>query len=1062
MGSKIKGKAKKCEKQVMFKRGIVNHILNGFGNKLMSEIVLKMEYLILNKLPISDNILLACWKYDCQRIWDAIKQNIKEICDNPLRNREWTWYKMYLQDSAIWYEKFEQFDTFGEDELEVKTNEAQKEPSKQNSNKSIVVYDRLVQIVDSRLNAQGEKLSTDFAAVKERDHKSFDEMVNFNEYTVNDKNALENGLRQDNEKLMQFPNTLKFMNNNSFETNMENVQKFNLKDLCNSRIYLASLIFVAQTLNDQFHQSVTYMVKESRKGSYKAGPIKQLERSQAKAESDYALRPFPTSANVIDLLRGSVTYQDCSSLVEGVKSLKEMIDGNKNGRNGCIRRVLRIKNMFIKNRERDSDNWMKQYGDIKFNVLIETSGASMIGEIQFLLKIHLDDKKRKHRLYEIKRNDEFIHDMNNVLQISSNVQQNFFAVLHSKNVHEFAQCLFNNYSFGNRGSSGDTNKNSDDIDICEFDHSGLNAFHYCIKIKNLKMLEILISATKNDPKCKDWLITKTKDDKQEHCLHLAIRQGSMQFVERLLNHAKEYGIDFWSQAGQGCTVLDMAYEKNNEQIRKSIHDVYMPHLPNLEKNLMICLLQNYDHKTVKYNFVGYDDNGLNTFHWCCKLGNVKMLEYVINDTKNDAKYKDWFKTKTRDDLAQNCLHLAAASNCVEVVKILVDYAKEFEIDFSSQVNKKERNTRDIVLETRNWNIFQIISNDNVYWPDLPYMEEDLARCLLYNYNSQTGKFNFMGNDDKGLNIFHYCCKFGNINMLEYLINKNDARCKDWLETPTTDKAKRYCFHFAAGFGSVEIVNRLLDYSDELEKKGLKIDFATQVDGNGNTGLYYGLNKSNNLEIVKILVENFNIFDTNIDEKNRLRTVLGLAAYHSDIKLLEYLLESKILNQNNRIMINEIDCDNCTPLIECAKSIKNYDSENKLNCHNFECFEKLLSIQNIDINIKDKYGWRAYLYCIQFGKLECIRYLMENGDNFGLKLDSIELILRIALENNHFEALKYLIESSKFKNTYNTTLIDKLLLICESLVEKYGNDFKCQNLLWKHKRMFDSKEEQFGE
>ena len=54
---------------------------------------------------------------------------------------------------------------------------------------------------------------------------------------------------QDKEKLLKFSNKLPFMN-------MEKVEKFKLKHLCHSRIYLSSLIVIANTLNKPFHNSI--------------------------------------------------------------------------------------------------------------------------------------------------------------------------------------------------------------------------------------------------------------------------------------------------------------------------------------------------------------------------------------------------------------------------------------------------------------------------------------------------------------------------------------------------------------------------------------------------------------------------------------------------------------------------------------------------------------------------------------------------------------------------------------------------------------------------------------
>ena len=94
--------------------------------------------------------------------------------------------------------------------------------------------------------------------------------------------------------------------------------------------------------------------------------------------------------------------------------------------------------------------------------------------------------------------------MNSILTISNNekeVQKNLFFVLHSENVQELSRFLISNY---------DTDKESNQIDFCERDANGLNVFHYCCKLGNIKMLELLIRVTENDSRCDDWLTKKTK------------------------------------------------------------------------------------------------------------------------------------------------------------------------------------------------------------------------------------------------------------------------------------------------------------------------------------------------------------------------------------------------------------------------------------------------------------------------------------------------------------------------------------------------------------------------
>ena len=72
-----------------------------------------------------------------------------------------------------------------------------------------------------------------------------------------------------------------------------------------------------------------------------------------------------------------------------------------------IRKILRIKNLFSRNRRDDPSNWLYKYGDIKLNVLFEYNSVSMICEIQFMLSFYNTAKTLGHGLYEIERNYEF-------------------------------------------------------------------------------------------------------------------------------------------------------------------------------------------------------------------------------------------------------------------------------------------------------------------------------------------------------------------------------------------------------------------------------------------------------------------------------------------------------------------------------------------------------------------------------------------------------------------------------------------------------------------------------
>ena len=277
---------------------------------------------------------------------------------------------------------------------EAKESKESKESKDQMNSQSETMYNHLTNIVNGALVEQRETLRNRIDELKESQPDSFNAMINYKEYLVNDREALSVGLRQDNEKLLTFPNKLKFMNGNSIAKNMQNLTKYKLKDFYDSRIYLSSLIVVAKSLNDIFQQSMKRLIQNNNDISsncvFKSGPVKDISRAQAKSESDYGLKLFPNSSHVLDFIRCTLVYSDCQSMMNGIKAIRRIIEeGNKNGmsQTGCIKRLLRVKNMYLQSKKHSNgtDDWLYRYQDIKMNVLVEHNGASMIAEIQVLI-----------------------------------------------------------------------------------------------------------------------------------------------------------------------------------------------------------------------------------------------------------------------------------------------------------------------------------------------------------------------------------------------------------------------------------------------------------------------------------------------------------------------------------------------------------------------------------------------------------------------------------------------------------------------------------------------------
>ena len=94
-------------------------------------------------------------------------------------------------------------------------------------------------------------------------------------------------------------------------------------------------------------------------------------------------------------------------MMNGIKTVIKRI----NKQDTPLKRVLRIKNLFIENKKEamaivssskrslKNEDWLYQYADLKLNVLMDYNAMSLVTEIQFLLGFMLRVKKSAHQLY---------------------------------------------------------------------------------------------------------------------------------------------------------------------------------------------------------------------------------------------------------------------------------------------------------------------------------------------------------------------------------------------------------------------------------------------------------------------------------------------------------------------------------------------------------------------------------------------------------------------------------------------------------------------------------------
>jgi len=176
-------------------------------------------------------------------------------------------------------------------------------------------------------------------------------------------------------------------------------------------VYLNQLLCISHIIDPQFQAHLASLFRRL-PGSvdFQEGPPKNLARSRAKAQTDYADCPWPTCAHLLDLVRCSVTFETAEELRAGLMLLMDEA-GTADHDNGWspaqIQQkltVVRVKNGFSGGRG--------GYRDIKVNVLfVSDQGFAMIGEVALVLAKLRDYKQATHELYEILREREFFRQV---------------------------------------------------------------------------------------------------------------------------------------------------------------------------------------------------------------------------------------------------------------------------------------------------------------------------------------------------------------------------------------------------------------------------------------------------------------------------------------------------------------------------------------------------------------------------------------------------------------------------------------------------------------------------
>ena len=164
----------------------------------------------------------------------------------------------------------------------------------------------------------------------------------------------------------------------------------------NQHEYLSKCLVIAHTVNESFHNTMRLIVdlinndREGTSAIYRQAPLKTRQRCINRCFKKFHDKLYPNSAHILDFVRGSIKFNNCKDMIEGINIFTKYID--ENAHKGCIVSIVKCKNDFSQFL-RANPKYI--YCDIRFNVVIcdRISGDAIIGEVQFILDWMLDAKR---------------------------------------------------------------------------------------------------------------------------------------------------------------------------------------------------------------------------------------------------------------------------------------------------------------------------------------------------------------------------------------------------------------------------------------------------------------------------------------------------------------------------------------------------------------------------------------------------------------------------------------------------------------------------------------------
>ena len=336
---------------------------------VMPKLVLAVQAILQTKMAISDDLLILSWlfllcqndhddrskdentKNDPRKVFLSLIEKTTEDClqskkdesSRRYKQRNYHWFKKYLLHSNIWL---------------------MKSGKKSNS----ILFDECLNTVNRELVHQKKYIWKHSQLLQKEENKDkFTKLITFGDSfeTKIEKlrqDKISNGIVSDSQELdllvksFKMKNSTKSQSNHTYDIMFEN----------NTKAYLTKCLSFAHANNSRLQQEMAKVFSEVIRidCKYQAAPVKLYNRCVRKCTSDYNDRAFPSGACILDFLRFSATFNNVSSLLDGLEQFIWAINQDKIE---CLKPngVLRIKNGFKDIKSKWKSVQDAQYCDIK-------------------------------------------------------------------------------------------------------------------------------------------------------------------------------------------------------------------------------------------------------------------------------------------------------------------------------------------------------------------------------------------------------------------------------------------------------------------------------------------------------------------------------------------------------------------------------------------------------------------------------------------------------------------------------------------------------------------------